>query len=298
MPSLSDVKVKITGVGKTKQITKAMNMVASAKLRGAQNRIEGFRPYANKFRTVLASLSEKADSKAHPLLNQHDSKNKSIIILVTSDRGLCGSLNVALINKALHMAKDKRTNGKEVEFICVGRKGRDAVRKTEFALKAEFVNQLVKMDFSLAANIGKDIVSDYMRELADEVIVIYSEFGGLTKQTPKEIHLLPMQDVDDFFDEMLFEELGSTNSTDYIYEPEAESLLGELLPRYINIQVYRALLDSNASEHAARMAAMDNATRNCDDMMASLTLLYNKTRQASITSDLMDIVSGAEALND
>ncbi len=293
MPSLKDVKTKIAGVSKTKQITKAMNMVASAKLRGAQARIERFRPYAEKYATVLTDLAAKAEGAAHPLLERHATDNITVIVLCTSDRGLCGGFNATLIARALDEARTRKAAGKTVSFVCVGKKGRDAVKKTGFEI-AESHSDIQNLDFTLAASIGKKVISEYTTLAIDEVLIVYSEMQGISKQAPKTLNLLPMQKAEDMPES---EHEKSAKAQDYLYEPSAPYLLSELLPRYINVQIYRALLETSMSEHSARMAAMDNATRNCDEIAAALTLLYNKTRQASITSELIDIVGGAEALN-
>ena len=292
MPSLKNVKTKIAGVKKTKQITKAMNMVASAKLRGAQQRIEHFRPYAEKFYEMLQQLVGKEGmGDANPLLADRATRKLCGIVLATSDRGLCGSFNVNIISAALRLAAEKTNLGREVVFYCVGKKGRDAVAKSDYALAEGYNALLGKLDFNLAHSLGTTLINKFLSEDLDEIVVVYSEFVSLARQVPKTLQVLPMAPASGE---------GAKASGDepdeYIFEPDAVSILAEVLPRFINAQVYRALLDTSASEHAARMTAMDNATRNCDDMAASLTLLFNKTRQAAITRDLMDIVGGAEAL--
>lgn len=290
MPSLKDVKMKIVGVRKTKQITKAMNMVASAKLRGAQTRIERFRPYAAKFRHMLSDLAAKTESNAHPLLSAHTELKVCLIILVTSDRGLCGSFNGNIIAAALRLAREKQAQGMTAKFICVGKKGRDAVRKTEYETILAFGDRMGCFDFSLANTVAMEAIDGYQDMRLDEAHLVYGEFVSMSRQTPTRQLLLPIEAP---------AEAPATDSgmgREYIYEPREEKLLAELLPRYVKAQVYQGLLDASASEHAARMTAMDNATRNCDDMIRVLTLLFNKTRQAAITSDLMDIVGGAEAL--
>ena len=292
MPSLKDVKMKIVGVGKTKQITKAMNMVASAKLRGAQSRIERFRPYAEKFQTVLSDLAAKSDGSAHALLEHRAECRVSVIILATSDRGLCGGFNAMLIAKAIDAARKRTAEGKTVKFICVGKKGRDAIRKTDYELLAGYADVMGSFDFSLASSIGKTVVSAYTARTVDEVLLIYGEFVSIARQIPLVQPLLPVEPVAAAVDETPAGE----SSDEYVYEPEVSTLLAEILPRFVNVQIYRGLLDTSASENAARMSAMDNATRNCDEMVGALTLLYNKTRQASITNELIDIVGGAEAL--
>ncbi|SDG05571.1 F0F1 ATP synthase subunit gamma [Desulfovibrio legallii] len=293
MASLKDVKMKIVGVGKTKQITKAMNMVASAKLRGAQTRIERFRPYAEKYRDVLAELARKVEGNAHPLLAEHEEKKHCAIVLVTSDRGLCGSFNGNIIAAALRLAKEKAAEGMEVRFVCVGRKGRDAARTAGHAIATAYGDRMGSIDFALASSVAQEVIHGYETLALDEVWLVYGEFVSMGHQPPASLRLLPLQTPQAAESE---EQAGEARC-EYVYEPQEEQLLAELLPRYVKVQVYRGLLDTSASEHAARMTAMDNATRNCNELINSLTLLYNKTRQASITSELIDIVGGAEALN-
>ena len=293
MPSLKDVKMKIVGVGKTKQITKAMNMVASAKLRGAQARIERFRPYAGKYRQVLAELARKVEGTAHPLLAEHEEKKNCAIVLVTSDRGLCGSFNGNIIAAALKLARQKQDEGMKVRFACVGRKGRDAAAKNGYELLTSYGDRMGSLDFALASSVAQEVIHGYETLELDEVWLVYGEFVSMGHQPPRSLRLLPLATPE--AEEAEGDAAGAR--CEYVYEPQEEQLLAELLPRYVKVQVYRGLLDTSASEHAARMAAMDNATRNCNEMINTLTLLYNKTRQASITSELIDIVGGAEALN-
>lgn len=291
MPSLKDVKSKIAGVGKTKQITKAMNMVASAKLRGAQARIERFRPYAEKYRDVLSDVAAKADGAAHPLLERRTERHVTVVVLATSDRGLCGGFNAMLIARALDIAAERAREGGTVKFICVGKKGRDAIRKSGYEILSAYTD-LGSVDFGIATGIGKDVVSGYINRTMDEVVVVYGRFVTVSRQAATALPVLPVQPA--AADAPARQEEGAAE--DYVYEPRVASLLATLLPRFVNVQIYRALLDTAASENAARMTAMDNATRNCDEMAAALTLLYIKTRQASITNELIDIVGGAEAL--
>ena len=289
MPSLKVVKNKIVGVKKTKQITKAMNMVASAKLRGAQSRIERFRPYADKFYEMLGDLAAGAGKDVHPLLEVREEVKNVGILLVTSDRGLCGSFNANLIKMALRLAQTKASEGKSVKIYSVGKKGRDAMRKSGHQMVLEYRDAMSHFDFTLANEVGMKLIGDFIAGDLDEVHVIYGKFVNLARQIPTTQTILPMAAEAEGGE-------ARTASSDYIYEPDKEGLLAELLPRFIKVQVYRGMLDTSASEHAARMTAMDNATSACDDMIASLTLLFNKTRQAVITKELMDIVGGAEAL--
>ncbi len=295
MPSLKDVKMKIVGVGKTQQITKAMNMVASAKLRGAQARIERFRPYASKYRSVLTELASKVEGASNPLLERHPDPKACAIIVVTSDRGLCGSFNASIIDLAMKKIREKRAAGMQVKAICVGRKGRDAIRRLpDVEMLAGYADRMGSLDFSLASTVAQTVISGYEAGELDEVYLAYGEFVSMAHQPPRLIQLLPFETPQE---EQSAGEAPKGPSCEYLYEPDEEQLLGVILPQYLKVQTYRGMLDTSASENAARMAAMDNATRNCKDLINSLTLLYNKTRQASITSELIDIVGGAEAQN-
>ena len=288
MPSLKDVKLQITGVGKTKQITRAMGMVASAKLRGSQNRIERFRPYAEKFHEILDDIAGRTQDAVHPLLQVHEQPKTAVIVLVTSERGLCGGFNANLVSTALALAKDRQNAGLTVRFICVGRKGRDAVRKTSFEILHFYGDVMGSFGFSLAAGLGRTVSELYEKGEADEVHLVFSEFASAARQIPTSMQLLPVTHASRPAEKR-------EAQAECLYEPRVETLLAELLPRYVNVQIYRGLLDNSASENASRMAAMDNATRNCDELISSLTLLYNKTRQAAITNELIDIVGGANA---
>ncbi len=289
MPSLKDVRVKITGVGKTKQITKAMNMVASAKLRGAQSRMEKFRVFADRFRAMLHNIAGGEHELSHPLLTPHETVRTVGIILATSDRGLCGGFNASLIATALKIAKEKTGEGKDVVFYCVGRKGRDAVRKAGYAIARDLAGQMGVLDFALADRLGFDVIDAYLKHEVDEVTLVFGEFFGLLRQSPSVRPLLPVKPQEHAPEQ-------PQEGKDYLYEPGGDALMQMLLPRVVKAQLYRGLLDTSTSENAARMTAMDNATRNCDELIQSLTRLFNKTRQAAITKDLIDIVGGAEAL--
>ncbi len=286
MPSLKDVKLQITGVGKTKQITRAMGMVASAKLRGAQNKIERFRPYAEKFREILGDVVDRTQEACHPLLEVHEQPKTALIMLLTSDRGLCGGFNASLISMALSLARSREEEGLEVRFICIGRKGREAVRKTSYEISDYYGDVMGSFGFSLASHLGRKISEMYSSGEADEVHLVFSEFASISRQVPMSMKLLPITAGNSGKHE---------SQAECLFEPKVETLLAELLPRYVNVQIYRGLLDNSASENASRMASMDNATRNCDELINSLTLLYNKTRQAAITNELIDIVGGANA---
>lgn len=295
MPSLKDVQNKISAVKKTKQITKAMNMVATSRLRGAQDNMESFRPYADKFAEVLGSLAEKAGNEASPLLMPHEEVNKIHVVLCTSDRGLCGGFNVNLTAKAESFMQEKSGNGVTFSFTYFGKKGRDWGRNKKFEIAGEHLGIIgIKVPFSIASTAGRKLVDGYLNGSYDEVYVVFSEFLNMARQIPTMKQLLPIPPIESMEEETSAEDDGYL--AEHICEPSPDELLGELLPRNVYVQLYSALLETSTSEHAARMTAMDNATKACNDMLDNLTLLYNKARQAAITAELMDIVGGAEAL--
>ncbi len=291
MASLKDVQNKIAAVKKTKQITKAMNMVATSRLRGAQTNMENFRPYAGKFAEVLGSLAQKAGEEASPLLVPREEPEKLHVVLCTSDRGLCGGFNVNLIEKADSFIKDKSGAGIEVSFTSFGKKGRDWCRKKEIPIVDEHIGVVgTGFGFNVAANAGRKLVEGYLNGDYDEVYVIYSEFLSMGRQVPTLKQLLPIPPIE------IAEAEDEGYLAEHICEPSVDSLLEELLPKSVHVTLHSSLLETSTSEHAARMAAMDNATRACNDLIDNLTQAYNKARQASITAELMDIVGGAEAL--
>ncbi len=295
MPSLKDVQNKIAAVKKTKQITKAMNMVATSRLRGAQTNMENFRPYAAKFTEVLGSLAEKSGDEASPLLMPREDVKKIHIVLCTSDRGLCGGFNVNLIDKTIAFIKEKAGADIELSFTNFGRRGRDWCRKENYAIADEHIGVVgTNIEFSVSATAGRLMVDGFLQGDYDEVHVIFSEFLSMARQVPTIKQLIPIPPIETAVEEAT--EASGEYQAEHICEPSPESLLGELLPRNVNVQLHSALLETSTSEHAARMAAMDNATKACNDLIENLTLLYNKARQAAITAELMDIVGGAEAL--
>jgi F-type H+-transporting ATPase subunit gamma len=276
--SLKDIKRKVGAVQKTKQITRAMNMVAASKFKASQLRMENFRPYASKFMDVLNSLALRVESMSHPLLAVRDPRRIRVICM-TSDRGLCGGFNTNLIKSTERFLKDN-----------VGRKGRDFFRKKANII-GQWVDVLSKFDMTLAVSISNDVIVPFIKEEYDELYLVYNQFVNVSVQRPTVVRLFPLpsigQDVDIDPDKRL----------DYLYEPSEEALLQKLLPMYVHVLVYRALLETSAGENGARMAAMDNATNNCEELIRSLTLKMNKARQAAITAELMDIVGGTEALS-
>jgi F-type H+-transporting ATPase subunit gamma len=288
MATLRDIRRKIGAVKKTQQITKAMNMVAAAKLRGAQQRMEGFRPYAGAFAKMLANMAGRVEPEIHPFFQQAAPVQRIGLVLMTADRGLCGSFNVNLINTAVKFIREKEAEGIEISLICVGRKGRDFFRRRHREMLAQYVDVWNKFDFSNAVTVAREIMSAFLSGDVQEVHLIHSTFVNMAIQRPYMVQLLPIKSTE------AEEEAGA--STEYLFEPPMEQFLEYLLPKYINVQVYHGFLENSASEHAARMTAMDNAQSNCKEMINTLTLVMNKARQAAITKELMDIVGGAEAL--
>lgn len=295
MPTLKEVQTKIGAVKKTKQITRAMNMVATSRLRGSQVRMEGFRPYADKFKEVLGSLAEKSGEEANPLLVPRDEVKKIHIVLCTSDRGLCGGFNANLIEKTKTLVDRKSGENVSFSFTNFGKKGRDWCKKSNLPIYDQQIGVIGgAIPFNIASKIGRKLVEGYLNGSYDQVYIVYAEFISMGKQLPFINQILPIPPI-----ESAEQERGSENviyQAEHICEPSHDELLGDLLPRNVFVQIYSALLETSTSEHAARMTAMDNATKACNDMIDSLTLAYNKARQASITAELMDIVGGAEAL--
>lgn len=293
MPNLRDIKRKIEAVKKIGQITRAMNMVASAKLRVAQERVEQFRPYANKFKDVINELvgSGAVNTSQFDLMRTREVK-KVEIILVTADRGLCGSFNANLINTCERFIKEQKAQGREISLICVGKKGAQYFRKFEM-MRSSYEDIMSHVEIFNARTVAREAMRAFIEGEVDETYIIYGYFVNIVRQIPKVEKLLPISVEIEEGEEKTSEKKISGS---YIYEPEPEELFAQILPLYVNTRVFAGMLETAVSEQAARMAAMDNANRACGDMVHSLTLLFNKTRQASITKELMDIVGGAEAL--
>lgn len=293
MPSLKDVQNKISGVKKTRQITKAMNMVAASRLRGAQLKMEAFRPYADKFGQVLGSLAERAGEDASPLLTPKDKVKKILLVLCTSDRGLCGGFNINLIEKAEDFLAGLDSDV-EFDLVNFGKRGRDWAKKEGYNRIQEHLGVVgAKFGFSVASDSGAVYIQKFLDGEYDEVHIVYSEFVSMGKQVPTLQQIIPIPPIEA---EEVVEEEDQGYLPEHICEPSADALLADLLPRNVYVQIYKALLETSTSEQAARMTAMDNATKACNDMLDELTLMYNKARQAAVTTELMDIVGGAEAL--
>lgn len=286
MPNLRDIKKRIKSVKNTQQITKAMKMVAAAKLRRAEESIRHARPYAQKMMGVLSSLALRADPSAHPLLARREVKKVEILI-ITSDRGLCGAFNSSIIKKADSFLRHNKFNYESIRITAVGRKAADHYKRSGYQISKEHTNVLLGFGYQTASNIAGDIINAYTNEEVDEVYLLYNEYKSALNQEAVMERLLPITPL---------EGESEMSAVDYIYEPGRDRILEEVLPKHVEVQVYRALLESIASEHGARMTAMDSASRNAKEMIGRLTLYYNRARQAAITKELVEIVSGAEAL--
>jgi len=286
MPSLKDVKTKISGVKKTAQITKAMNMVASARLRSAQEKMENFRPYTSKFNEAMSNLSGGSNTSSFPLMEVRDVKNLELVV-ITSDRGLCGSFNSNIIKTALRKVAECDAKGIGVSLVCVGKKGFQLLKKTG-KVRKKYTDIMSSFQMFNAREIAADVSENFLSGKADRVEVVYGQFKSVAVQKPAVKPFLPVQPIQG--DET------KNISGEYIYEPSTEEIMDVMQPLYLNVMVYHAMLEVGASEHAARMTAMDNATNACKDIVNHLTIVYNKARQAAITAELMDIVGGAEAL--
>jgi F-type H+-transporting ATPase subunit gamma len=287
MPTLLDFRRRIRSVKNTQQITRAMKFVAAARLRRAQEAAIAARPYAKELARLLRSMMSRIDEPQHPLLAKRP-EERILAIVLSGERGLAGAFNSNILRKANELFRANK--GKKISALPVGKKGRDSLKKAGFNIIAEYVNVLARVDFGTAREISKIVTDLYSEEKIDSVYIVFSEFK--TVMTPNLVveKLLPVEAIRS--EEETAAEQASTQ-IDYIYEQPAEQLLGKLLPRYIETQVLRAMLESSAAEHAARMTAMESATKNAGDVIEALTLHMNKVRQAAITKEIIEIVSGA-----
>jgi F-type H+-transporting ATPase subunit gamma len=290
MPSLIDLRRRIRAVKNTQQITKAMKMVAASKLRRAQERIMSARPYAQQMQRVLSSVASRVDPSAHPLLTSREPRAGAVtlVIVVTGDKGLCGSFNTNVIKGA---AGYITTSTQPCQLGLVGRKGRDFFGRRGFAVLFEQVGLFQKLRYDDAQTIARTAIEAFTDGQVDRVMLVFNEFRSVISQRVVVDQLLPIARAD-----VEGADAPPPNQVDYLYEPSPEEIFNELLPRYIEAQVYRALLESNAAFFAAQMTAMDTATKNSAEMIGSLTLYMNKVRQAAITREIIEVVSGAQAL--
>jgi len=284
MANVLDIRRRIRSVRNTQQITKAMKMVSAAKLRRAQERVLSARPYANKILAVLNSLVTRSENKKHPLLEERGDEHIQLVV-VTADKGLCGAFNTNIIKAAQAFVDENQD--KQLSLNCVGRKGRDFFRKRPTPLARAFINIFSKLEYANAKAIAGELMEEFAAKKLDAIYLVYNEFKSVVQQRIRVERLLPIQRLKPSLEETLI---------DYIYEQPPEEIFNDLIPKHVEVQVYRALLESAAAEHGARMTAMDAATNNALEMIDFLTLTMNRARQAGITREIIEIVGGAAAL--
>ncbi|HIJ81420.1 MAG TPA: ATP synthase F1 subunit gamma [Desulfuromonadales bacterium] len=287
MASLKSIKKRIVSVKNTRQITKAMKMVSAAKLRRAQENVIAARPYAKKLGEVLQSLSANLEGDLHPLLEKREAK-KLLLIVLTSDRGLCGGFNTNLCKAADRYIKEKSASYEQISVMTVGRKGYEFL-KNRCTVYKNFANVLAKPSYQTAVMLAQEVIDGFVAEEYDQVELLYNSFRTVMTQDITFQQMLPV----------VPEETSSSEETtpvEFIYEPSVGELLAEILPKNIEVQIFKAMLETVAGEHGARMTAMDSASKNANEMIGKLTLQYNRARQAAITTELMEIISGSESI--
>jgi F-type H+-transporting ATPase subunit gamma len=283
MPNLLDIRRRIRSVKNTQQLTKAMKTVSAAKLRRAQDRVFSARPYADQLKRVLGNLTVRIENVSHPLLEVR-AEERILLVVVTADRGLCGAFNANILRAATAFLREHLPQ--KVTLATVGRKGRDFFRRRGIPIRVEFVNIFSKLDYGHARDISETIIQLYSQAEIDAVYIVYNEFKSVIQQRIVVEKVLPLSRVD---------LQPAAAQLDYIFEQPPQEIFNRLLPRYVEVQIYRALLESAAAEHGARMASMDTATRNAGEMIDMLTLNMNRIRQAAITKEIIEVVSGAGA---
>jgi len=286
MANLKDIKRRIVSVKNTQQITKAMKLVAAAKLRRAQEAVEASRPYSGKMVELVESLAERSNPESHPLLRRREVENV-LIISFTGDKGLCGPFNSSILKASQGLIADNE--GRGISLCVIGRKGLDFFRRRPFTITMNIVDYAKRIGYGMAEEIAETVTEAFTSEKVDVVYMVYNKFKNVVVQEPQTVSLLPME-LDGAYKEE------NSELVEYEYEPSAEVVLNETLQRYVVSRIYQALLESNASEHGARMTAMDAATKNSKEMIDNLTLEYNRARQAAITTELIEVVTGADAL--
>ena len=282
MANLIEIKTRIESIKNTKQITNAMKMVAASKLRKAQNNIINARPYADHINQMLQTLKNKNTSSDHPLLAEVTGKGKTAYVVVTSDRGLCGSFNTHIIKEVITSIK----NDPNADLICIGRKGYDYFKKHSTNVTEHYVDLFNEMDFSISAEVAEKILNLFLNENYDKINVIYNEFKSAIQQDIVVKQLLPIKPI----------ESAEISNLDYVYEPDEDTIIYELGRKYVYVDIWRIMLESSASEQGARMTAMDSATENAAELIEKLVLRYNRARQTAITTEIIEISSGAEAI--
>ena len=290
MASLRDIRKRIKSVQNTAKITNAMKMVAASKLRRAQEAVESARPYSTKLVRLLSDVSVRAEREGeppHPLLERREPKKVELLVM-TSDRGLCGGFNSNITRHAERFRWEQAEKHHEIRLSSIGRKGTEHFKRKQLEMRHAYTGVFDDLTYSRAADIAKELANYYVQEELDAIYLLYNEFKSAISQKVTVMQLLPIEPVEvDPADAVI----------EFEFEPNKRGILDELLPRYLATELYQALLESTASEHGARMTAMENATRNAKEMIEKLTLQFNRARQAAITTELMEIIAGAEALN-
>lgn len=292
MASLKEVRDRIGSVNSTQQITKAMKMVAAAKLRRAQDNIIQIRPYARKLSEMMSTVSEGAESLSESPYTQVRQVEKVLLIVITSDRGLCGAFNSNVMKAAANRIEERYTKQalqKNVDILAIGKKGMEGMARRGFKTVGQFSDLFTRLNFVNAKTAAEFAMDAFAKGQYDVIEIAYNEFKNVATQIVRTEQFLPVQSTVEAIP-------GKSNTTNYLFEPSENEILNELVPKSLKIQLYRAILESNASEHGARMTAMDKATENAQEMLKELRLVYNRTRQAAITKEILEIVGGAEAL--
>jgi F-type H+-transporting ATPase subunit gamma len=289
MPSLRDIRKRIRSVKNTQKITRAMKLVSAAKLRRAQEAILSARPYALELGGMLHRVAARAKTPdgrlPHPLLEVREPR-RVLLVVMTSDRGLCGGFNASILRRAERFVRENRDQYESLELATIGRKGRDYFRRRSVATTRDFPGVFESLTYRRATEIARGLADEFVTANLDAVFLLYNEFKSAMTQRIVVEQLLPI----------VHDELPTGEDVDYIYEPDQAAVLDQLAPRYMAVEIWRSLLESHASEHGARMNAMENATKNAKELVGALTLQFNRARQSAITKELMDIVGGAEAL--
>ena len=288
MATLRDIKNRIVGVKSTQKITKAMKMIATAKLRGAQQRIVGARPYANKIGEMLSRLAADDSLQTNPFFVARTVK-KICVVVITADRGLCGAFNTNIIREATNYIKEELNNESSVSVFTLGKKASEYFSKRNYNIEGKIVGLFGSLEYQSTIQLYNDLVPKYLSGEIDKVVLVYNEFVSMIQQRIVKVQLLPIPFISEKKEEKAF-------TANYIFEPNQLSIFQSLIPKHLKVQLWRVLLESNAAELSARMTAMDNATTNAQELIRSLNLTYNKERQAAITKEILEIVSGANAL--
>lgn len=295
MANLKEVRTRINSVKSTQQITKAMKMVSAAKLRKAQDAITQMRPYAERLQGIISNLSANMDSNIASTYTEQREPNKVLIVPITSDRGLCGTFNANIVKASIALVQERyarQLQAGNVQFLPIGNKGADSLARKGYKVIPNFISTFQNLSFEKVKTVGEYILEKFTEGEFDRVEIIYNEFKNVLTQIVQAQQFLPVVPTA----QKANKDNKKSSKVEYLFEPSKEEIIKDLIPKSLNIQLYKSVLDSNASEQGARMTSMDNATNNADALVKELQLVYNKTRQAAITKEILEIVGGAEAL--